>query len=197
MRNPAKRLKITTLILTTLILSGSLRIANVGLAYAEEGNPPTPVDAEMQDGSLPMASHDCGEIDDTDAFLAALRERETNLREQELQFQIRKQDLAVSEQIVRDQIAKLEAAEEKLSATLTLADEAAENDIGQLTNVYEKMKPKSAAQIFEGMDPRFAAGFLMAMRPESAAAIMSNLTSEKAYSISVLMAARNARAPKE
>lgn len=187
----------TTLILSTLIVSGTLRTATTGLAYAEEVDMQMPADADMADENMPMTSQKCSDIENPDAFIAALRDRERNLQEQELQLQMRRQDLAISEQIVRDQIAKLEAAEERLSATLSLADEAAESDIGQITSVYEKMKPKSAAQIFEGMDPRFAAGFLMAMNPESAAAIMTNLSSEKAYSVSVLMAARNARTPKE
>lgn len=191
------RPSITSVILSSLIVSCALRIATTGMAYAQETDFPIPVKAETMGDKLPMASQKCSEIEDADAFIQALREREENLIEQELEFQLRAQDLQVSERLVRDQIAKLEAVEEKLSQTLALADEAAENDIGQLTDVYEKMKPKSAAQIFEGMDPRFASGFLMAMRPESAAAIMSNLSSEKAYSVSVLMAARNARAPSE
>lgn len=188
---------LTTLIVTTLIVSGILRTATTGLAYAKEADIQMPADADMAGDSMPMNSQKCADIENPDAFIAALKARESNLQDQELQLQMRRQDLAISEQIVRDQIAKLEAAEERLSATLSLADEAAESDIGQITSVYEKMKPKSAAQIFEGMDPRFAAGFLMAMNPESAAAIMTNLSSEKAYSVSVLMAARNARTPKQ
>jgi len=191
------RPNLTTLILSTLIVSGSLRTATTGLAYAADADVKMPANPAMSDEGMPMNSQKCSDIENPDAFIAALRDREMNLQEQELQLQMRRQDLAISEQIVRDQIAKLEAAEERLSATLSLADDAAESDIGQITSVYEKMKPKSAAQIFEGMDPRFAAGFLMAMNPESAAAIMTNLSSEKAYSVSVLMAARNARTPKE
>ena len=70
----------------------------------------------------------------------------------------------------------------------------AEDDLVQLTSVYENMKPKEAALLFERMSPDFAAGFLGRMRPEDAAAIMSGLPPELGYSISVLLASRNADA---
>jgi len=46
------------------------------------------------------------------------------------------------------------------------------------------------------MAPDFAAGFLSRMQPAAAAAIMAGMTPEQAYSISVLIAGRNAMAPK-
>jgi flagellar motility protein MotE (MotC chaperone) len=56
------------------------------------------------------------------------------------------------------------------------------------------MKPKDASLLFERMSPDFAAGFLGRMRPDAAAAIMSGLPPELGYSISVLLAGRNADA---
>lgn len=197
MTSRRKTPKISSIILVTLLASGGLRAVTAGYALAQEGED-TMMPTEMaMDDSMPMVSQECGEDLDKDELLRLIRERQENLDTQERQMQLKRQDLAVSEQLVRDQLAKLEAAQERLSKTLALADDAAESDIGRVTEVYEKMKPKNAAEIFEGMDPRFAAGFLMRMRPEQAAAIMSSLSSEKAYSVSLLMAARNARAPKE
>ena len=83
-----------------------------------------------------------------------------------------------------------------MRATLSLADEASEKDILRLTSVYENMKPKDAAILFEQMEPNFAAGFLGRMRPDIAAEILSGLSPEVAYSISVILAGRNANVPK-
>lgn len=187
----------TTIILSTLALSCGLRIVATGYALAAEGEVPMPANTEMAAKDMPLSTHDCGPEANKDALLKLIREREKNLKEQETALMLRQQDLAISESLVREQTERLVAAEEKLRKTLALADNASERDIGQLTTVYENMKPKSAAEIFETMDARFAAGFLMAMKPANAAAVMSNLTAEKAYEVSVLMAARNARAPKE
>ena len=80
---------------------------------------------------------------------------------------------------------------------MATADKAAENDIGRLTAVYENMKPDQAAALFRLMEPSFAAGFLGRMRPDSAAAILAGLEPDLAYSISVVLAGRNADVPRE
>ena len=48
----------------------------------------------------------------------------------------------------------------------------------------------------EEMEPSFAAGFLARMRSDVAAGIMAGLKPETAYTISVILAGRNAKAPK-
>jgi flagellar motility protein MotE (MotC chaperone) len=58
------------------------------------------------------------------------------------------------------------------------------------------MKPKDAAALFETMEPEFAAGFIARMLPDSAAKVMSGLDPKVAYTISVILAGRNASAPK-
>ena len=59
------------------------------------------------------------------------------------------------------------------------------------------MKAEQAAALFEQMEPSFAAGFLGRMRADAAAAILSGLEPELAYSISVVLAGRNADVPRE
>ena len=93
------------------------------------------------------------------------------------------------------QLQALQQAEADLTATIALADSAAETDLAQLTTVYENMKPKEAADLFAEMSPPFAAGFLGMMRPDSAAQIMTELEPEVAYSFSVVLAGRNAAVP--
>ena len=81
--------------------------------------------------------------------------------------------------------------------TVAVADQAAEADVARLVTLYESMKPKEAAPVFEAMAPDFAAGFLARMRPDSAAQVLAGLKPETAYAISLLMAGRNANAPKK
>jgi flagellar motility protein MotE (MotC chaperone) len=131
------------------------------------------------------------------ALLKAIQEREAQIAEREAYIDRRMQTLAVAEQRIREQMDALTEAESKLAATLNLADNATEEDVARLTEVYQRMKPTEAAGIFETMDIQFAAGFFSRMRPESSAAIMANLPADLAYSISVVMAGRNANAPRE
>ncbi len=129
-------------------------------------------------------------------IVEALKEREARLTEREAAVAARAQALAVAGKAVDAKIAELKTAEEKLSARLALADGAAEADVAKLTAVYESMKPKEAAAVFEQMAPDFAAGFLGRMNAGAAAAILSGLSPEKAYTVSVILAGRNAKAPK-
>ena len=105
--------------------------------------------------------------------------------------------LEIAESAIETKLAALVDAEEKLRETLALADGASEGDLTRLTSVYEKMKPKDAAALFEEMDPAFAAGFLGRMRPETAAGVLARLSPTAAYTISVMLAGRNATVPRD
>ncbi len=134
---------------------------------------------------------------DLQHLVSALRNREQQLNRRSMQIEDRMKALEIADAAIDRKLAALVQAEERLSATLALADGASEGDLTRLTDVYEKMKPKDAAALFEEMAPEFAAGFLGRMRPASAASIMTGLSPKTAYTISVILAGRNAWVPKE
>jgi flagellar motility protein MotE (MotC chaperone) len=182
----------TLIILSCLLISAVIRLSAGGVALAEElaGHaeespivtpPPTLPAAEPEMGSL----------------LESIRRRQEQLTRNEIEIAERQHKLNLVEQRIARQLAVLIQAEQRLADTLAIADSAAENDLKQLTEVYEKMKAKSAAEIFETMEVSFAAGFLSRMKPESAAGILSEMPPNAAYSISVVMAGKNANAPTE
>lgn len=131
------------------------------------------------------------------ALIEALREREARVEAREARLADRLQALAVAETEITEKLEALKQAEDSLAEMLAIAATAAEDDINRLTQVYENMKPQEAAALFETMEPVFSAGFMGRMQPESAAAIMSNLEPQTAYLISVVLAGRNANAPRE
>ncbi|MCA3509105.1 MAG: hypothetical protein IOC80_13515 [Rhodobacter sp.] len=131
------------------------------------------------------------------ALAEALTRREQRVVAQENALNDRLSALALAEQAIEAQLVALTETEAKLSATLTMADGAAESDLARLTTVYEAMKPKDAAPLFEQMAPEFAAGFLGRMKPDAAAAILGGMTASKAYAVTILLASRNAGAPTE
>ena len=180
-------------ILAALFLfSGVLRFGlQAGHAIAREQSP-----ADMASASKePMAT--CTSSDDLRATLALFKEREAAISAREAEIADRVQALNVAEGQIRGRLEELQQAEAELRSLLVIADEAAESDIARLTAVYESMKPKDAAALFEQMAPEFAAGFLGRMRPDAAAGVMTGLTPETAYTISVILAGRNANAPRK
>lgn len=184
-----------------LLASAALRIGvGAGEAFAREGgeNTQSPVlseVAEQQDKAAlpPMDVKD----EDIMPLLKALNDREERIAKREESMAVRMQALSVAEQEIDRKINALKEVEERLRATMSLAQNAAEDDISRLTDVYANMKPKQAAALFEEMDPEFSAGFLARMKPSTAAGIMAGLSPSAAYTISVVLAGRNAQVPKE
>jgi len=175
-----------------LLVSAALRIAigaGPALAEAEEG-------ATGVATALPSEPAECTNAL-SDELLAALDAREQRVELLETSLADRMQAMRLAEQEVQEQLEQLRLAEESLETMIATAETANDGDISNLVSVYESMKPVEAAALFEEMTPEFAAGFLARMRPDAAAAVLAGLDPSTAYSISVVIAGRNALVPTE
>ncbi len=183
-----------SLIAVLFLLSALIRVGpDAGAVLAGAGLTETAKTPVSADG-LPEARASEAELQ---IMLTAFQKREVRLAAREAQIEMRLQALLVADREIERKMTALSEAEDKLRETLAYADTAAEGDLARLTAVYENMKPKDAAALFEEMDPDFAAGFLGRMRADSAAGIMAGLSPPVAYSVSVLLAGRNANVPKK
>ena len=181
------------LIVGLLIGSAVLRIGlGTSAAMAKSEEAPQSSESAMLEKPIQVET----ETVEISALVNAIQKREERVAAIEMKQRMRGKALDVVQHEIERRIEALKLAEERLSATLARADTAAEDDVARLTTVYENMKPKDSAALFEEMEPKFAAGFLGRMRPDSAAAILSGLKPETAYTISVILAGRNANAPK-
>lgn len=178
------------LTIAILLIGSALVRASIGAGQAMANN---------LESNSPIAeqSLSCEQPADLKPVLAALQDRERRLDLQEQQIATRMQALAQAENEFDSKLTRLTEAEDRLRATLALAETAAEDDITSLVAVYEAMKPKEAALLFEEMEPEFAAGFLARMRPDAAAGVLAGLTPQSAYSMSVILAGRNAGVPRD
>lgn len=139
----------------------------------------------------------CQQSEDLRPLMAAFDERENRIAKQEEEIRNRMQALSVADAEVTRKLSELEVAEDRLRNVIAMAETAADDDVSRLTRVYETMKPKNVAALFEEMDPDFAAGFIARMNPNSAAGVMAGLSPHAAYTISVVLAGRNANVPTE
>lgn len=209
-RRLSRRIRGGTLLALSTLMIGSavLRIGveaapaiSRELAAGDAAGPGAEAGAESgahaaRDGAAGMAAL-AAAPEDLRPLLAAFQEREASLERRERQIEDRMKALTVAEAAIEKRLAALVEAEAALKQTLALADGAAEDDLSKLTSVYEQMKPKDTAKLFEEMDPEFAAGFLARMRPEAAAGILAGMDPHAAYTISVVLAGRNATVPRE
>jgi flagellar motility protein MotE (MotC chaperone) len=167
--------------------SAVMRIGTLDFAFADPAPsvPPVAPAPEIAEAIQPLRAA----MVDIQAQRDALGARETALADRE-------RAVAAAQVLVEDRLAELEAAEARLNALIAVSDRAAETDLDLLTRVYETMGPDQAAPLFEQMDPSFAAGFLARMAPAAGAAVMAELTPEFGYAVSVVLATRNAAAPR-
>lgn len=126
-----------------------------------------------------------------------LKERELLLNDFEVKLNEKNAALKLGEKALQERMIELSAAEAKLRDTISIADGAAERDIGILSAIYEEMRAEDAARIFNIMTPEYSAGLLVALQPESSAAILAYVKPEQAYKISTIIAGRNTGAPRE
>jgi flagellar motility protein MotE (MotC chaperone) len=179
------------------LLSGVFRVATeAGQVIAQESSD-LGVKAAADSDFSSLESMDLARPKHLTHALKAIQDREFRLIERENEMEERERTVEAAENAIRAELEKLQYAEDSLRETLTLASEAAENDLTQLTNMYSNMKPKQAAALFEQMEASFAAGFLYRMPADSAARVMAGMTPEKAYLVSVELAGRNADIPLE
>lgn len=178
------------LIIAILFLGSAFMRATIGAGQAM-------ANAVDSDVPVPDPSLSCESPDDLKDVLAALQSRERRLDLQQEQIAARMQALTQADIELEKKLTRLAEAEESLRATVAFTETAAEDDIIRLVSVYEAMKPKEAALLFEEMEPEFAAGFLGRMRPDAAAGVMAGLSPQSAYSMSVILAGRNANAPRD
>jgi flagellar motility protein MotE (MotC chaperone) len=171
------------LIAACFVASAGLRLTESGWALAEE----LAAAEQAADEPAPAA--------ETDALLAAIREREAALDAEAARLADRAQTLKVAETKLAEQLAAFEQAQKNLEATLAMADQAAEKDLARMTAVYESMKPDDAAKIFDRMDTGFAAGLLARMRPEIAADVLTAMNADAAYAVTLTIASRNSGVP--
>lgn len=194
-RAPARG--ILWLVALMLSASGILRFSGEGgQAIAREVSAAMASTGEETGGVDAGKSQKCNPPPDVAIVLEHLNKRARKLDVREAALLDRQAEIKAAETAIKLELDRLKAAEAGLRETVTIADKAAEKDIERLTAVYENMKPDEAAPLFAQMAPEFAAGFLARMRPDASAAIMAGLEPKVAYHISVVLAGRNANAPK-
>ncbi|MBU2942338.1 hypothetical protein Q4525_15105 [Shimia thalassica] len=186
-----KRRGSLSLVAVFLFASAAIRIGTeAGQAVAREA----PLEEAPELSGQRLQS--CETREDLEKMLDMFAQRDTALRQQEEAINMRSVAISLADEKIDAKLEELKRAEDSLREMVAYASTAAEKDISRLTEVYETMKPKEAAALFEEMAPEFAAGFLGRMRPEAAAGIMAGLSPQVAYTVSVVLAGRNANAPK-
>jgi flagellar motility protein MotE (MotC chaperone) len=170
-------------------VSGLLRAGEVVAALPDRGDAGAGhvVEQTQATGETPVEAN----APDLGALATELHRQRADLTIREAALDEREQLLEAIENRLRDRLAELTTARDKLAETAALVDDAAGKDVRHLAEMYRQMKPKQAGRIFNAMAPEFAAGFLGQIGADAAGLILASMEADKAYAVSLLLAGRN------
>jgi flagellar motility protein MotE (MotC chaperone) len=166
-------------------------IGNVGLAAAEAAQPapapaaqPAPSDAAKSDRPAAPAPVDA----DT---LKALAQRRAELDKRAEEIRDKEATIAAAQKRLDEKLAEARAIEGKIAAAEKARDEAEEARIMSLVKIYEKMKPKDAAQVFERLEMPVLLKVIERMKEAKSAPILAAMDPAKAKAVTVAIAGKD------
>ncbi|WP_281300174.1 MULTISPECIES: hypothetical protein [unclassified Iodidimonas] len=171
---------------------------------------PEPLAKSVRDNRAPTPQNDdnISELTElfymTDAFtsaraervpsraLALIREREADLARQEADLADARALVEASRRAVAADFQKLQDLHQKTSQLLDRLQQTEEADLTRMTNLYQNMKPKEAAEILNEMDERVVAAVIERMPERIGAPILARMDVQKARLVMRLFADRKA-----
>ncbi len=184
-----RRVRLAPVIMTALFALASLKAAGLWLTFsgagAEEAAAPVPTAIEIPARASATA----------DRLLSQLGARKAELDQREA-------DLDTRESVIEAAELRLEAAigalqNEKEAIALAEGDRASDrrDEIGVLSDAYERMKARDAARIFEVLDDDILIPVAAGMRTQALAGVLAEMAPEKATALTIALANREAGAP--
>ncbi|MEM6602592.1 MAG: hypothetical protein AAF621_00945 [Pseudomonadota bacterium] len=134
------------------------------------------------------AQSDGSKVCITGPMLKAAKERLEYLKQKEKDLTEQARLVEISDRRVREQVAKLQLIKEQIIEQAQLADSKVAKESKRLISIYEKMKPKAAANIFNEMAPKVAAELLRSMKEDQSSAILAKMSPKAAYDVTLALA---------
>ncbi len=163
-------------------------------AAAEHGEAaPEAAPAENQ-CALPSLAEMAGLSQTEVQVLQALTARREALDQRSEQMETQDELMAAAEQRLDQRLAELRRLETTVNELLGHLDEAQEQRVASLVDVYQRMRAKEAATVFDGLDDDVLVQVAGRMRQANLAEVMGRMDPERARRLTQMLAER-ARPP--
>jgi len=171
-------------------------IGSVGLAAAEAAQPasapaaatpaaaPAPAEAGKAERPAPPPPVD-------PETLKALAERRAELDKRAEEIREQEATIAAAQKRLDEKLTEARAIESKIAAAEKAKDDAEEARIMSLVKIYEKMKPKDAAQVFERLEMPVLLKVIERMKEAKTAPILAAMDPGKAKAVTVAIAGKD------
>lgn len=128
------------------------------------------------------------------AVLQALSDRRAALDERAAQFETQDELMLAAERRLNERLTELRQLETHVNDLLGNLDEAQEQRIAGLVDVYQRMRAKDAATVFDGLEDEVLVQVASRMRQANLAEVMGRMDPERARHLTQMLADR-ARPP--
>lgn len=125
-------------------------------------------------------------------LLQELDARRIDIDRREQVLIIREKLLDLAEEQVSTQVGRLEGLQEAIKKLLGNLSDKEEQELDQLSRIYENMKPASAAEVINGLDNRIVYDLFRRMKQKNTAKILEKMDTPKARVISEMLAEKAA-----
>lgn len=126
--------------------------------------------------------------------LQALQDRRATLDQRAEQYETEDELMLAAEQRLNERLGELRRLEAHVNDLLGNLDEAQEQRIASLVDVYQRMRAKDAATVFDGLDDAVLVQVASRMRQANLAEVMGRMEPERARRLTQMLADR-ARPP--
>lgn len=163
-----------------------------------EAKAETPVSEKPKEAATPPSSAETAKPGDPNdistmsgsevALLQKLASRREELETQSRKLETRETLLSAAEKRVEERISKLKEIENSVAALIEKFDKQEEERLSKLVQVYESMKPKSAAAIFDQLDMPVLLAVARRMDEAKMAEVLSKMSPDAAKRLTLEMA---------
>jgi flagellar motility protein MotE (MotC chaperone) len=126
--------------------------------------------------------------------LQALQARRQTLDQRATQMETQDDLMVAAERRIDERLAELHQLETTVNGLLGQLDQAQEQRLAALVDVYQRMRAKDAANVFNGLDDAVMVQVASRMRQANLAEVMGHMTPDRARHLTQLLADR-ARPP--
>ncbi len=142
-----------------------------------------------KDAEKPGDPNDISTMSESEvALLQKLADRRQELDSQSRKLETRETLLTAAEKRVEERIARLKEIENSVSALIERFDKQEEDRLAKLVQVYESMKPKSAAAIFDQLDMDVLLAVAKRMNEAKMAEVLSKMSADAAKRLTIELA---------
>jgi flagellar motility protein MotE (MotC chaperone) len=163
-------------------------------AHATDPAAPAAQSQALQQCAAPSLAEMAGLSQAEVQVLQALSARRESLDQRAESFETQDELMAAAERRLEQRLTELRQLETNVNALLGQLDEAQEQRLAGLVDVYQRMRAKDAAEVFDGLDDGVLVQVASRMRQANLAEVMGRMDANRARALTQMLAER-ARPP--